>query len=48
MVAIHDDSFQLQLSKGQKKAQKMLKQSSKDSYGTRSKGVSVGTKDVLT
>ncbi|KAK2403140.1 hypothetical protein QL285_052602 [Trifolium repens] len=40
MVAIHDDGFQIQLSKGQKKAQKKLKQSSRDSYGTRSKGVS--------
>jgi hypothetical protein len=40
LVAIHDDGFQVQLSRGQKKAQKKIKQSSRDSYGTRSKGVS--------
>jgi hypothetical protein len=33
----HDDGFQLQRSKSQKKAQKKLKQSSKDSYATRSR-----------
>jgi hypothetical protein len=38
-VVIHD-GFQVQLSKGQKRAQKKLKQSSRDSYATRSKGVS--------
>jgi hypothetical protein len=35
-----DDGFQVQLSKGQKRIQKKLKQSSRDSYATRSKGVS--------
>jgi hypothetical protein len=40
LVAIHDDGFQVQLSRGQKKAQKKIKQSSRDSYVTRSKGVS--------
>lgn len=37
---IPDDGFQIQLSKGQKRIQKKLKQSSMDSYATRSKGVS--------
>jgi hypothetical protein len=32
-----DDGFRVQLSKSQKKAQKKLKQSIKDSYATRSK-----------
>jgi hypothetical protein len=40
MEALIDDGFQIQLSKGQNRVQKMLKQSSKDSYATRSKGVS--------
>jgi hypothetical protein len=40
MEAVNDDGFQVQLSKGQKRIQKKLKQSSKDSYATRSKGVS--------
>jgi hypothetical protein len=37
----HEDGFQVQLSKGQKRAQKKLKQSSRDSYATRSKWVSL-------
>ncbi|KAK2352210.1 hypothetical protein QL285_096523 [Trifolium repens] len=40
MEALIDDGFQIQLSKGQNRVQKKLKQSSKDSYATRSKGVS--------
>jgi hypothetical protein len=36
----HEDGFQVQLSKGHKRAQKKLKQSSRDSYATRSKWVS--------
>jgi hypothetical protein len=37
---LQDEGFQMQLSKSQKKAQKKLKHSSRDSYTTRSKGVS--------
>jgi hypothetical protein len=40
LEALVDDGFQIHLSKGQKRVQKKLKQSSKDSYATRSKGVS--------
>jgi hypothetical protein len=36
-TTIHDDGFQIHLSKNQKKAQKKVKQSSRDSYATRSR-----------
>jgi hypothetical protein len=34
---LHDDGFQIHMSKNQKKAQKKVKQSSRDSYATRSR-----------
>jgi hypothetical protein len=37
MIHTADDGFQVQLSKNQKKAQKKVLHSSKDSYATRSK-----------
>jgi hypothetical protein len=37
MESSHDDGFQIHLTKNQKKAQKKLKYTSKDSYATRSK-----------
>jgi hypothetical protein len=37
MESSHDDVFQVHLTKNQKKAQKKLKYTSKDSYATKSK-----------
>jgi hypothetical protein len=34
---LHDDGFQIHMSKNKKKAQKKVKQSSRDSYATRSR-----------
>jgi hypothetical protein len=36
-TSLHDEGFQIHLSKNQKKAQKKVKQSSRDSYATRSR-----------